>query len=233
MSTSKEEKNFTGEATIKEAAQYWQSFDETFGGDALGLDEDKFQKGSAGGAGHDDNDDKEYWRQFDEDAMKAGAEEEEETHAGYTWDPDEHAAKRARRGVAVIKPVTPKAKPKAVVASASASNKNFQPSGAPPAKAPAPKAAAPKVGTPKATLPKATLGGAPASASKPPHPKSAEIQAEDLPNTTEGWIKAQERLFGGLPPLPPGWIRMKSRSKKCIYFYNTKNGQSCSKEPKA
>lgn len=53
------------------------------------------------------------------------------------------------------------------------------------------------------------------------------------PTTTEGWIKAQKRLFGTLPRLPKGWIRIRSKSKGLIYFYNVEDGRSQPNVPEA
>eukprot|EP00927_Polykrikos_kofoidii_P064320 TRINITY_DN59453_c0_g1_i1.p1 TRINITY_DN59453_c0_g1~~TRINITY_DN59453_c0_g1_i1.p1 ORF type:complete len:226 (-),score=48.08 TRINITY_DN59453_c0_g1_i1:52-636(-) len=54
---------------------------------------------------------------------------------------------------------------------------------------------------------------------------------ESWPTTIEGWKEAQRRLFPGASPLPPDWIRMKSKSKNCDYFYNFKLGTSTFEEP--
>ncbi|CAE7341369.1 unnamed protein product [Symbiodinium microadriaticum] len=44
------------------------------------------------------------------------------------------------------------------------------------------------------------------------------------PTTREEWMRAQDRFFGHLRPLPPDWIRIKSKSTRTIYYYNTKTG---------
>eukprot|EP00439_Symbiodinium_sp_Y106_P082210 s128_g21.t1 len=44
------------------------------------------------------------------------------------------------------------------------------------------------------------------------------------PTTREEWMRAQDRFFGHLRPLPPDWIRIKSKSQRTIYYYNTKTG---------
>merc|ERR1712235_220492 len=51
MSTSKQEKEFTGEMEVAEAAQYWQSWEETYGAEEI---EDKYDDG------HDGYDDDEH-----------------------------------------------------------------------------------------------------------------------------------------------------------------------------
>lgn len=52
------------------------------------------------------------------------------------------------------------------------------------------------------------------------------------PDSTAGWIAAQARLFGNLPPLPAGWIRIRSKTHGKVYFYNTINGKSTDVEPR-
>ncbi|CAL1167651.1 unnamed protein product [Cladocopium goreaui] len=58
---------------------------------------------------------------------------------------------------------------------------------------------------------------------------SAERAPE--PSSKEEWIRAQDRLFGHLKPLPNNWIRITSKSSGNIYFYNTKTGESTFEEP--
>lgn len=58
---------------------------------------------------------------------------------------------------------------------------------------------------------------------------SAEVPAD--PDTLEGWITLQHRLFPGLPKLKPGWIRMRSKSRGLVYYYNVQTGESTSTEP--
>merc|ERR1712232_276871 len=62
--------------------------------------------------------------------------------------------------------------------------------------------------------------------------RSAPPENEPDPDTVEGWAAAQQRLFGGLHPLPKGWIRMRSKTKGLIYYYNLDSGESKSTEPK-
>merc|ERR1712151_699211 len=69
------------------------------------------------------------------------------------------------------------------------------------------------------------------AAAKAPR-RSAPPENEADPDTVEGWAAAQQRLFGGLPPLPKGWIRMRSKTKGLIYYYNLDSGESKSTEPK-
>jgi len=57
----------------------------------------------------------------------------------------------------------------------------------------------------------------------------ADNEAE--PTTTEGWIAAQDRLFHGQPKLKAGWIRIRSKTRGLVYYYNTKNGESSGQAP--
>lgn len=59
-----------------------------------------------------------------------------------------------------------------------------------------------------------------------------DLDALDEPSTTEGWKKAQSRLFGGLPPLKNGWIRIRSKTTRLVYYYNTLTGASTPDEPR-
>lgn len=45
------------------------------------------------------------------------------------------------------------------------------------------------------------------------------------PRTAEEWAKAQDQ-FVGLPPLPEGWIRVKSRTSGVIYFCCKETGET-------
>jgi len=63
---------------------------------------------------------------------------------------------------------------------------------------------------------------------------TAEPVVEDEveePDSLEGWIAMQDTIFGDLPPLPRNWIRIRSKTKGLVYYYNTKNGQSTPNEP--
>jgi len=51
------------------------------------------------------------------------------------------------------------------------------------------------------------------------------------PETKEGWIKHQKAFFGNLPPLPTGWIRIRSKSSGNVYYYNVDTGQSTPNAP--
>ena len=51
------------------------------------------------------------------------------------------------------------------------------------------------------------------------------------PTTTAEWREAQDRLFGHLAPLPYPWIRVKSKTRGSIYFFNTDTGVSTIREP--
>jgi len=68
-----------------------------------------------------------------------------------------------------------------------------------------------------------------------PEPAVAQKPAvpEKMPATTEEWRASQDRLFGDLPKLPDGWIRMKSKTKGLIYYYNFKTGESSKNQPVA
>lgn len=59
---------------------------------------------------------------------------------------------------------------------------------------------------------------------------AASAPTED-PDTTQGWIKHQDTIFAGLPKLPKDWIRIRSKSKGLVYFYNTRLGKSSGEEP--
>lgn len=59
-----------------------------------------------------------------------------------------------------------------------------------------------------------------------------DLDALDEPSTTEGWVKAQARIFGGMPPLKDGWIRIRSKTTRLVYYYNTKTGASSPDEPR-
>lgn len=62
---------------------------------------------------------------------------------------------------------------------------------------------------------------------------TADLESCSLPDCTEGWVEVQDSLFGTLPPLPAGWIRIRSRSQDLIYFYNVDTQASTKEEPKA
>lgn len=49
---------------------------------------------------------------------------------------------------------------------------------------------------------------------------------DEEPDSVEGWVKAQKRLFSGLPKCPKGWIRIRSKSRGLVYFYNVDDGRS-------
>ena len=46
----------------------------------------------------------------------------------------------------------------------------------------------------------------------------AAIVKHGLPETVLAWEASQTKYFGGHPPLPPGWIRVWSQSRKVAYF---------------
>eukprot|EP00929_Paragymnodinium_shiwhaense_P100749 TRINITY_DN632_c4_g1_i1.p1 TRINITY_DN632_c4_g1~~TRINITY_DN632_c4_g1_i1.p1 ORF type:complete len:585 (+),score=144.82 TRINITY_DN632_c4_g1_i1:135-1889(+) len=64
-----------------------------------------------------------------------------------------------------------------------------------------------------------------------PQAKPEAPVPEKMPTTMEEWKAAQSRLFGHLPKLPEGWIRMKSKSKGLLYFYNWQTGESSKDAP--
>mmetsp|Transcript_25551 Transcript_25551/g.56329 ORF Transcript_25551/g.56329 Transcript_25551/m.56329 type:complete len:506 (-) Transcript_25551:141-1658(-) len=61
--------------------------------------------------------------------------------------------------------------------------------------------------------------------------RAAEAPAAEEPTSVEGWIAAQATLFAGESRLPKGWIRIRSKSKGLVYFYNVVSGQSSPIEP--
>mmetsp|Transcript_25861 Transcript_25861/g.60236 ORF Transcript_25861/g.60236 Transcript_25861/m.60236 type:complete len:258 (+) Transcript_25861:58-831(+) len=255
MSTSKAEKNL--EPDEPEAAQCWLSFDETFGGDAYGIGE-KFKEDDAD-VQEDDHYDR--WvdkgtaeqRQWDQDAddnnlggatgagsTRAAADDDgvADGAAGPEWDADhndndadagdEPPVKRRKgrgrgrkglgakgRGAGTKGGLTgPKAVAKqkqaptggdrqvAVVCSSSSSSSSSS--------------SDVDAGT-----------AAPSGHSDPP---SGSLPGE-LPTSVDGWVAAQKRLFGHMDPLPAGWIRMVSKSRNVIYFYNVRTGESSGEVP--
>lgn len=79
--------------------------------------------------------------------------------------------------------------------------------------------------------------GSKVAATAPPSARSAPVvpeqESQPLPDSIEGWKEAQARLFGHLPKPPAGWIRIKSRSKDVVYFYNESTGVSKKEMPDA
>jgi len=59
-----------------------------------------------------------------------------------------------------------------------------------------------------------------------PLKKKKKDAGGEEPTSVKGWIKAQELLFGHMPPLPEDWIRIRSKSSGKIYQYNTETGES-------
>jgi len=53
------------------------------------------------------------------------------------------------------------------------------------------------------------------------------------PKTPEEWAAQQCRLFPNHPKLKKGWIRIRSKTKGLVYYYNTRNGESTPVEPLA
>jgi len=53
------------------------------------------------------------------------------------------------------------------------------------------------------------------------------------PTTPEEWAAQQSRLFPNHPKLKKGWIRIRSKTKGLVYYYNTRNGESTPVEPLA
>lgn len=51
------------------------------------------------------------------------------------------------------------------------------------------------------------------------------------PETPEEWAAQQDRKFPGMPPLRKHWIRIFSKSKGLIYYYNMLSGESSTVEP--
>jgi len=52
------------------------------------------------------------------------------------------------------------------------------------------------------------------------------------PETVDEWVAAQRELFPGLPALPRGWIRMRSKSTGLTFYYNVDSGESSPNEPR-
>jgi len=79
--------------------------------------------------------------------------------------------------------------------------------------------------------PKLKASSKAAAGPKPsPTPNGAGAGAE--PDTPEGWLAVQNKFFAGLPALKKGWIRIRSKSKGLVYYYNIDNGESSAVEPR-
>jgi len=61
----------------------------------------------------------------------------------------------------------------------------------------------------------------------------ASAKSGSNPKSLTDWIKQQDKIFGHLRKLPANWIRICSRSKGTVYFYNTESGESARSEPAA
>merc|ERR1712032_870246 len=69
---------------------------------------------------------------------------------------------------------------------------------------------------------------------KPKEPKVLKATAPvKEPTTPEEWAAQQSRLFPNYPKLKKGWIRIRSKTKGLVYYYNTRNGESTPVEPLA
>jgi len=62
-------------------------------------------------------------------------------------------------------------------------------------------------------------------------PSRKKTTAVPDPQTPEEWAALQDRLFPGMPALKPGWIRIRSKSKGLVYYYNMDSGESSAAEP--
>lgn len=60
---------------------------------------------------------------------------------------------------------------------------------------------------------------------------SQVLETAKEPDSLEGWKAAQDRLFGHMRPLRKGWIRIRSKSKGLLYYYNVVSGESTEIEP--
>jgi len=255
MSTSKAEKSFTGEMEVAEAAQYWQSFDETFGGDAgarSDAEDDDIQAHDydawadrADAQGFDDGADADAAPNDDVNGPVAtaqngcssakskneswaledwGGDVNEEEEDGVSWPQGVGHKRRSSDAVAVAKGKGKQGGGKTVaqqakrakcngndVAGAAASKKNSSDS-----------SSSSSSSSTSSDDVKPTPAGAKAST-------PAQVQE---PVSIDDWVAAQQRLFGHMPALPSGWIRMMSKSRKnVIYFYNVKTGESRGEAP--
>jgi len=74
------------------------------------------------------------------------------------------------------------------------------------------------------------VASAPRKAAAAPPRKQPRTSLPD-PQTPEEWAEVQDELFPGLAPLKKGWIRIRSKSKGLVYFYNIDSGESSAVEP--
>jgi hypothetical protein len=63
--------------------------------------------------------------------------------------------------------------------------------------------------------------------------QSPSAQSGSNPESLTDWIEQQDKFFGQLRKLPANWIRICSRPKGTVYFYNTESGESAQSEPAA
>ena len=63
--------------------------------------------------------------------------------------------------------------------------------------------------------------------------QSPSAQSGSNPESLTDWIEQQDKFFGQLRKLPANWIRICSRPKGTVYFYNTESGESARSEPAA
>lgn len=63
-----------------------------------------------------------------------------------------------------------------------------------------------------------------------PKKKKRKRTVED-PESLEGWIEMQDVIFAGEKPLKKGWIRIRSKSKGLVYYYNKETGESTGQAP--
>merc|ERR1719498_1085673 len=64
--------------------------------------------------------------------------------------------------------------------------------------------------------------------SKEPFRKPAEAGTGENQGKKAAWTSQEE--FAHLPPLPDGWVRVRSRTTGAIYFYNTTTGETTFQE---
>eukprot|EP00929_Paragymnodinium_shiwhaense_P018707 TRINITY_DN1298_c1_g1_i1.p1 TRINITY_DN1298_c1_g1~~TRINITY_DN1298_c1_g1_i1.p1 ORF type:complete len:321 (+),score=68.28 TRINITY_DN1298_c1_g1_i1:114-1076(+) len=59
----------------------------------------------------------------------------------------------------------------------------------------------------------------------------AELQNDPPAGDVVRWTQLQDTLFSHLPPLPENWLRLRSKTHRCIYYYNKATGESKYEKP--
>jgi len=70
------------------------------------------------------------------------------------------------------------------------------------------------------------------AAAGPKKASPAPVGGLSEPDTPEGWLAVQHKFFPGMPALQKGWIRIRSKSKGLVYYYNIDSGESSAVEPR-